>query len=119
VLLISWVARQLGWILEEKADFEYGFKPGKAGARVRVRLVALPGPWIGRVKLRFDDGNLEVEWSGNFLETTLSNAFQLKQMLPAGGTSLAGLVHEELIRGGEHKTYLGALEIAEKIWTSD
>jgi hypothetical protein len=77
----------------------------------------LPGPWIGHVKLRFDDGNLEVEWSGNFLDTTLSNSFQLKQMLPAGGTSLAGLVHEELIRGGEHQTYLGALKIAEKLWT--
>jgi len=119
VLLVSWFACQLGWILEEKGDFEYGFKSGKDGARVRVKLMALPGPWIGHVKLRFDHGDLEVEWSGNFLETTLSNAFQLKQMLPAGGTSLAGLVHEELIRGGEHKTYLGALEIAEKIWTSE
>jgi glucose-6-phosphate dehydrogenase assembly protein OpcA len=119
VLLVSWFACQLGWILEEKSDFEYGFKSSKDGARVRVKLMALPGPWIGHVKLRFDHGDLEVEWSGNFLETTLSNAFQLKQMLPAGGTSLAGLVHEELIRGGEHKTYLGALKIAEKIWTNE
>ena len=117
VLLISWVACQLGWELEEKGDFEYGFKSGKAG-RVRVRLIALPGPWIGHVKFRLDDGSLDVEWSGNFLETTLSNSFQLKQMLPAGKTSLTGLVHEELIRGGEHKTYLGALKIAEQLWSS-
>ena len=117
VLLISWVACQLGWELEEKGDFDYGFKSAKAG-HVRVRLIALPGPWIGHVKIRFDDGNLGVEWSGNFLETTLSNAFQLKQMLPASKTSLAALVHEELIRGGEHKTYLGALKIAEQLWGS-
>jgi glucose-6-phosphate dehydrogenase assembly protein OpcA len=119
VLLVSWVASQLGWELEEKGDLEYRFKLGEAGACVRVKLQALPGPWIGHVKLRFDDGNLDVEWSGNFLETTFSNALQLKQMLPAGGASLASLVHEELIRGGEHKTYLSALKIAEWLWNSD
>lgn len=119
VLLVSWVACQLGWELEESRDFEYRFKSGKSGASVKVKLLALPGPWIGHIKLRFDVGNLEVAWSGNFLETTFSNAFQLKQMLPAGGTSLASLVNEELIRGGEHKTYLGALKIAEKLWKSE
>jgi glucose-6-phosphate dehydrogenase assembly protein OpcA len=119
VLLISWVACQLGWELEEKDDFEYGFKSGETGRRVQVKLKALPGPWIGRIKLQFDDDNLEVAWSGNFLETTFSSAPHLKQMLPAGGTSLASLVHEELIRGGEHKTYLGALKIAERLWKSE
>jgi glucose-6-phosphate dehydrogenase assembly protein OpcA len=119
ILLISWMACQFGWELEEKGDFEYGFRAGKVGGRVRVKLIALPGPWIGYLKLQFDDGSLEVDWSGNFLETTLSNTFQLKQMLPAGGTSLASLVREELIRGGEHKTYLGALKIAETLWMND
>ena len=64
----------------------------------------------------FDQGNLEVKWSGNFLETTLQGESQLKQMLPAGGTTLASLVQEELSRGGEHRTYLGALKIAEELW---
>jgi hypothetical protein len=36
--------------------------------------------------------------------------------LPAGGTSLAGLLKEELVRGGEHLTYLQALNLAEKLW---
>jgi hypothetical protein len=40
-------------------------------------------------------------------------------MLPAGGTSLRSLVNEELIRGGEHKSYLAALKIAEKLWKSE
>ena len=82
--------------------------------------MALPGPWIGSGEsANSTRGNLEVKWSGNFLETTLSNAFQLKQMLPAGGMTLAGLVHEELIRGGEHRTYLGALKIAEELWANE
>jgi glucose-6-phosphate dehydrogenase assembly protein OpcA len=119
VLLISWVARQLGWELAEKSDFEYRFQWGKDGAPIRVKLTALPGPWIGQIKIQLEDGDLEVEWSGNFLATTLKNGFHLKQMLPAGGTSLASLVHEELVRGGEHKTYLAALKIAEELWKSE
>src|ERR1700761_331633 len=116
ILFISWVARQLGWELEDKGDFQYRFKTEKAEAPVSVRLTALPGPWIGNVKLGFDRGNLGVKWSGNFLETTVQGESELKQMLPAGGTTLASLVQEELARGGEHRTYLGALKIAEELW---
>jgi glucose-6-phosphate dehydrogenase assembly protein OpcA len=117
VLFISWIACQLGWELTEKKDFEYRFKSGKADTPIAVRLTALPGPWIGDIKLDFDQGNLGVKWSGNFLETTLQGESQLKQMLPAGAVTLAGLVQEELARGGEHRTYLGALKIAEELWT--
>ena len=119
VLLISWVARQLGWELAEKSDFEYRFQWSKAGAPVQVKLNALPGPWIGQIKIQFEGGELEVERSGSFLATTLKNAFYLKQMLPAGGTSLASLVHDELVLGGEHKTYLAALKIAEELWKNE
>ena len=117
VLFVSWIARQLRWELEEKKDFEYRFKSGKSDAPVSVRLTGLPGPWIGQVKLGFDRGNLALKWSGDFLETTLQGETQLKQMLPAGGTTMARLVQEELARGGEHRTYLGALKIAEELWT--
>ena len=117
ILFISWVARQLGWELEEKGDFEYRFKSAKAGGPVSVRLTALPGPWIGHLRLGFDQGYVEVNWLGNFLETTLQGESRLKQILPAGGTTLARLVQEELARGGEHRTYLGALKIAEELWT--
>ena len=119
ILFICWVACQLGWELEEKGDFEYRFKSGKAGAPISVRLTALPGAWIGHVKLGFDQGYLEVNWLGNFLETTLQGESRLKQILPAGGTTLAGLVQEELVRGGEHRTYLGALKVAEELWQGE
>jgi hypothetical protein len=119
VLFVSWIARQLGWELDEKGDFEYRFKSANADGPVSVRLTALPGPWIGQIKLGFDRGSLGVKWSGNFLETTLQGESELKQMLPAGGTTLASLVQEELARGGEHRTYLGALKIAEELWRSE
>jgi glucose-6-phosphate dehydrogenase assembly protein OpcA len=116
VLFISWIAHQLGWELVEKKDFEYRFKSGSAEAPISIRLTALPGPSIGQVKMGFEQGSLEVKWSGNFLETTLQGGSQLKQMLPAGGTTMASLVQEELSRGGEHRTYFGALKIAEELW---
>jgi glucose-6-phosphate dehydrogenase assembly protein OpcA len=116
VLFISWIAHQLGWELVEKKDFEYRFKSVSAEAPISVRLTALPGPSIGQVKMGFEQGSLEVKWSGNFLETTLQGGSQLKQMLPAGGTTMANLVQEELSRGGEHRTYFGALKIAEELW---
>ena len=119
VLFVSWIARQLGWELDEKGDFEYRFKSANADGPVSVRLTALPGPWIGQIKLGFDRGRLGVKWSGDFLETTLQGESELKQMLPAGGTTLASLVQEELARGGEHRTYLGALKIAEELWRSE
>jgi glucose-6-phosphate dehydrogenase assembly protein OpcA len=111
VLLVSWFARQLGWELDG-ADF---IKPG-AGEQVQVKLLAIPGPWISRVRLGFPAGTVNVVWSGNFLETTLSDHVEIKQMLPAGGTSLPSLVKEELMRGGEHRTYLAALGFAERLW---
>ena len=76
-------------------------------------------PWIERIKIQLQGGELELEWSGSFLATMLKNGFYLRQMLPAGGTSLASLVHDELVRGGEHKTYLAALKIAEELWQSE
>jgi glucose-6-phosphate dehydrogenase assembly protein OpcA len=119
ILFISWIARQLDWELTEKKDFEYRFKSPKSDSPISVKLTGLPGPWIGRARLGFDQGYLEVNWSGNFLETVLQGESQLKQMLPAGGTTLAGLVQEELSRGGEHRTYLGALKIAEELWSGE
>ncbi len=119
VLFVSWLACQLGWELVEKRDFEYRFKTDKANGTVSVKLAALPGPSIGLVKLGFDQGNLQVKWSGDFLETTLQGESQLRQMLPAGESTLSALVQEELARGGEHRTYLGALKIAEELWNNE
>jgi glucose-6-phosphate dehydrogenase assembly protein OpcA len=116
VLFVSWLASQLGWILEEQSEFEYRFISGKVGATVIVKLTALPGRWIGDVKVGLDRGSLDVKWASDFLETSFHGDLQFTQMLPVGGTSLGALMEEELTRGGEHRTYLAALQIAEKFW---
>jgi glucose-6-phosphate dehydrogenase assembly protein OpcA len=116
ILLVSWLANQLGWELERKEDFAYTFSVPTGGQIVRVKLNAVPGQWVGEVRFHFAQGFFNVSWNGNFLESTLSEHPEMKQLLPAGGTSLAGLLKEELVRGGEHLTYLQALNLAEKLW---
>jgi glucose-6-phosphate dehydrogenase assembly protein OpcA len=118
ILFVSWLACQLGWTLQQKGESEYQFKSGNADNTMDVKLTALPGPWISQVKIQFSEGGLEVIWKGDFLEASLINQQTIKQMLPAGLTSIADLVDEELSRGGEHRTYLDALDIAEKLWES-
>jgi glucose-6-phosphate dehydrogenase assembly protein OpcA len=115
-LLISWLASRFGWKLEEKRNSEYRFKSAGHGSEVTVKLTALSGPTIGQVKINFNEGKLNVVWVGDFLEATLINEQKIKQMFPAGGTSPANLVNEELMRGGEHRTYLDALKIAKGLW---
>jgi glucose-6-phosphate dehydrogenase assembly protein OpcA len=116
VLFVSWVAAQLGWQLQKQSDSVYGSTSTKSEKPISVRLTALPGPWIGEIRLALEGGGLEVRKSHNFLEAKIACDFQLTQMLPLGGTTLADLMQEELTRGGEHRTYLAALRIAEKLW---
>jgi glucose-6-phosphate dehydrogenase assembly protein OpcA len=116
VLFICWMASQLEWKLEEQSDYEYRFESGRSGAPVLIKMIALPGPWIGEVKVGLERGELGVKWACDFLETCFTGDLQLTQMLPVGGTSIGALMQEELTRGGEHQTYLAALKIAEKLW---
>ena len=117
VLLVAWLAQQLGWRLEERLDSEFRFLGPNASNRVAVKLKAVPGEWISEVQFGFgDQTTLNLIWSGKFLEWSCSDYQGVKQLLPAGGTTLADVVNEELNRGGEHRTYLKALDLAERLW---
>jgi glucose-6-phosphate dehydrogenase assembly protein OpcA len=116
ILIASWLANQLGWELDRKEDFTYTFSVPKSAQKVRVNLKGVPGHWVSKVQFRFGEDFFDVSWNGNFLEGTLSEHPEIKQLLPAGDTSLAGLLKEELVRGGEHLTYLRAMNLAEKLW---
>ncbi|MBV8815721.1 MAG: glucose-6-phosphate dehydrogenase assembly protein OpcA [Verrucomicrobia bacterium] len=117
VLLAAWLAGQLGWRLEKALDAEFRFSPPGSIDPVVLKLTAVPGEWIGEVQLRFADGSeFNLNWSGKFLESGCSDFQGVKQLLPAGGTTIADLVNEELMRGGEHRSYLRALGLAERLW---
>jgi glucose-6-phosphate dehydrogenase assembly protein OpcA len=114
VLLVGWLASRLGWRLSGETDSAYQFQAGNQV--IEVQTEGVPGPWISKLDIHFESGEFSLEWSGKFLEIRWSEHPEMKQLLPAGETTLVSLVSEELARGGEHRTYLDALEIAEKLW---
>jgi glucose-6-phosphate dehydrogenase assembly protein OpcA len=116
VLLVAWFASQLGWELVERLDSEFKFARRGAEEPVEVKLQAVPGEWVSQVRIVFGQCKFDLNWSGKFLECGWSDYQGVKQLLPAGGTTVADLVNEELARGGEHVTYLRALDLAEKLW---
>jgi glucose-6-phosphate dehydrogenase assembly protein OpcA len=117
VLLAAWFASQLRWELIEHSDTEFRFaKPGSQEP-VQVILQAVPREWVSEVQIAFGEGSFDLTWSGKFLECSWSDYQGVKQLLPAGGTTIADLVNEELARGGEHVTYLRALGLAERLWS--
>jgi glucose-6-phosphate dehydrogenase assembly protein OpcA len=116
VLLVAWLASQLRWELIEHSDTEFKFANRGAQEPVRVTLQAVPGQWVSEVQIDFGEGSFDLNWSGKFLECSWSDYQGVKQLLPAGGTTIADLVNEELARGGEHVTYLRALGLAERLW---
>jgi glucose-6-phosphate dehydrogenase assembly protein OpcA len=116
VLLVAWFASQLRWELIEHSDTEFKFAARGAQEPVRVILQAVPGEWVSEVQIAFGQGSFDLNWSGKFLECSWSDYQGVKQLLPAGGTTVVDLVSEELARGGEHVTYLRALGLAERLW---
>jgi len=116
VLLVAWLASQLGWQLVDHTDVEFNFASHGAQEPIRVILQAVPGEWVSDVGFTFAEGSFDLTWSGRFLECGWSDYQGVKQLLPAGGTTVADLVKEELARGGEHVTYLRALDLAERLW---
>ena len=114
VQLVGWLASRLGWKLSGETESLYQFQAGNQV--IEVAMEGVPGPWIGQLVIRFDSSDFSLESSGKFLEIRWSEHPDMKQLLPAGDTTRVSLVSEELARGGEHRTYLDALEIAEKLW---
>jgi glucose-6-phosphate dehydrogenase assembly protein OpcA len=117
VLLVAWFASQLRWELIEHSDADFKFANPGSQEPVRVILQAVPGQWVSEVRIAFGEGSFDLTWSGRFLECSWSDYQGVKQLLPAGGTTVADLVNEELARGGEHVTYLRALGLAEQLWS--
>jgi glucose-6-phosphate dehydrogenase assembly protein OpcA len=117
VLLVAWLASQLAWELVEHTDTDFKFVKHGAQEPVQVFLQAVPGEWVSDVRIAFKEGSFDLTWTGRFLECSWSDYQGVKQLLPAGGTTIADLVKEELARGGEHVTYLRALDLAERLWS--
>ena len=116
ILLIGWLAAQLGWQPVSGESFKTA-----DGRTVKLALQAQDGPGIGRVVLRAADGSrftVSREAGSGFFNTCAlaPDGHELCQVLPVGPEETADLVSAELVHGGGHRVYLRALALVEGMW---
>jgi glucose-6-phosphate dehydrogenase assembly protein OpcA len=116
LFLAGWLAAQLHWepgtgSNNEALKFRSG---GPSGVAVEVRLTKTAGQPVGRCVLTAGDLEFRVVHLPNsdLLEVACGAPGEERthQLLPAGESDLAGLMGEELMRGGPHRVYLRAVE---------
>ena len=112
LLLMAWIAAQLGWELAQKTAGGFVFNSGYGG-HVTAELTEAPGAPIGSCELSAGDASVVVQREAASMhhraEVKLPDGRVYHHLLPAGQDELISLLNEELMRGGKHKVYLKAL----------
>jgi glucose-6-phosphate dehydrogenase assembly protein OpcA len=115
LLLLGWLAAQLGWKLEPGSK---GFL-SRAGAAIDFEIQATQGPIIGRCAFDCGDATLEIRREAN------SDYFQARigcegvsdapMLAPAGKSEPADILVAELSRGGDRPLYTKSLAAIESL----
>jgi glucose-6-phosphate dehydrogenase assembly protein OpcA len=115
LLLVGWLAGQLGWENGSREGDSLGFRrpqSGKAGD-IRITLQEAEGEPISSCKLRTASAQFHIAQKpgADLLDVSFgrTGGRQMDQLLPAGDSSLVELIKEELMRGGPHRVYLRAV----------
>lgn len=117
VLLAGWLAAQLGWQPTGGSPWRPAGFQAVDGRPVAVAFHEQAGAGIGRVELGAADGSRFVvgrDAKSNFFNTCVTvgkDGHELCQVLPVGPEDTADLVSAELVHGGGHQAYQGALEL--------
>lgn len=115
LLMVGWLAAQLGWMPQEMADERALSFSDCAGELITVALQEKAGEPINRCSLHC--GATEFRVTQKAATETLTAAVHTDgserkhQFMPAGRNDPVALVSEELLRGGPHRVYLGALQL--------
>ncbi len=119
LLMIGWLAAQLGWMLQEVADEMTLSFSDCAGELISVALREIAGEPINRCSLHC--GTTEFRVAQNSAAETLIASVQIDgaerkhQFMPAGRNDPVALMSEELLRGGPHRVYLRAVQIVREL----
>ena len=114
MLLLGWLADSLGWHAPQKSGADFTCQR-EGAAPVRVEFARKNGATLSRVTMRGAEGSVftVTRAADSDLYTTQSfpsGGDSIEQSFPADPEDAAGLVREELSRGGPRKTYLRALD---------
>ena len=119
ILLLGWLAAQLGWMLQETPDdFTISFSDC-AGEMIRAGLQEVEGEAISRCTLFCGATEFRVTHTAkcDLLKTAVCNdgAERMHQLMPAGRNDAVALMREELMRGGPHRVYLRAVQAVREL----
>jgi glucose-6-phosphate dehydrogenase assembly protein OpcA len=119
ILLLGWLAAQLGWTLQEMPDdFTISFSDC-AGELIRVGLKEIEGQPISRCSLICGATEFRVVHAekSDLLSTSVRSGEteRMQQLMPAGRDDLVSLMREELMRGGPHRVYLRAVQVVREL----
>ena len=119
LLLVGWLAAQLGWTLVEAADeTTLGFSDC-AGEAIRVALAEEDGEPISRCSLFCGETEFRVvhRSGADLLDVCAQNerCERMHQLMPASWNDPVSLMSEELMRGGPHRVYLRALTVVREL----
>jgi glucose-6-phosphate dehydrogenase assembly protein OpcA len=116
LLLLGWLAAQLGWKLQPTKDF---FLSG-AGRRIHFETQTTPGSILTRCAFDCEDATLEIwrEPNSEYFQARIGckGTSDAVMLVPAGRSELADILVTELSRGGNHPLYRRSLAVSDALF---
>jgi glucose-6-phosphate dehydrogenase assembly protein OpcA len=115
LLVVSWFAAQLGWMLDTSKHGEICFRD-KRGSTVIATLLTSPNDSVSGVTVRSPDSSLLIERSRGsslFHATIKTTTGTSETHFPGGNLETTALLCEELTPGPRHRVYQKAAAILE------
>ncbi|HSP46381.1 MAG TPA: glucose-6-phosphate dehydrogenase assembly protein OpcA [Chthoniobacterales bacterium] len=119
LLLAGWLAGQLEWTLDKSSKDNALVFRDEASKKVRISLEEKKGEPISRCVLHCGAIEMRVSHSGNadLLDVSAGPAGQpgMSQPMPASSNDPTELMKEELMRCGQHRVYLRAMNVVREL----
>ncbi|HRJ73256.1 MAG TPA: glucose-6-phosphate dehydrogenase assembly protein OpcA, partial [Terrimicrobiaceae bacterium] len=113
ILLLGWLAAQLGWKLQALLGKRFFLTAD--GKSVDFEIVEEPGATISRCTFACDDAAMEItrEGGSEYYHARIqgAGASEAPMLVSAGKSQLADILLVELSRGGKHPLYAKALAV--------
>ena len=117
ILLLGWLAAQLGWSAHRPAGRRITFTTDDG--QIVCELSEAAGPSISQIILDTDELHLSANHASGMdylnLAVNWTDGRSAKYLLPADSDDLPDILDEELASGGRHRVYLKALAAAEPL----
>jgi glucose-6-phosphate dehydrogenase assembly protein OpcA len=116
ILLVGWLAGQLGWEAKEGNGQSLGFvhDTSEEKGEIAIALQETEGEPISSCRLTTASAEFHVvhKPGADLLDVSFgrTGGRHMDQVLPAGENNIVELVKEELMRGGPHRVYLRAVQ---------